>query len=267
MRMVLDRHFAPQEILSINPYLRNQEARDVFLQLPLEQQRRIKLIRNHFSFGVHQGLNRPSTYITLLREPLSRVVSHYNFIRQWPKEVLHETVITNNLSLEDLLHSGLWLDADNGQVRQLSSAKNAFSAVRFGECSRDMLEQAKSNLREYFVLVGLTERFDETLLLLRRALGWNYLFYVRRNIGEYQIHLDEIPQSARVMLENSNKLDVELYAFAEKLFQENVDRYGVEMRRDLEIFARLNSLYNNLYQILSQGIRPKRIRRLASKFA
>ena len=44
------------------------------------------------------------------------------------------------------------------------------------------LEQAKRNLDD-FLLVGLTERFDETFIMLRRMLGWRLPMYATRNVG------------------------------------------------------------------------------------
>ena len=41
-------------------------------------QRKIKCIAGHFYFGIHKYFDvRPSTYITLLRDPVERIISHY----------------------------------------------------------------------------------------------------------------------------------------------------------------------------------------------
>ena len=47
---------------------------------------------------------------------------------------------------------------------------------------RGDLELAKRNLDD-FLLVGLTERFDESFIMLRRALGWRLPMYAARNVG------------------------------------------------------------------------------------
>ena len=40
-----------------------------------------------------------------------------------------------------------------------------------------VLREAKKNLRRHFSFVGISERFDETLLLLGRTLGWRHVYY------------------------------------------------------------------------------------------
>ena len=47
----------------------------------------------------------------------------------------------------------------------------------FGEVTDEMLEQAKHNLREELVFFGLTERFDESLVLAKRRLGFRSILY------------------------------------------------------------------------------------------
>lgn len=42
----------------------------------------------------------------------------------------------------------------------------------YGQCSPEMLESAKKNLQD-FAAVGLTERYNETLILLKRAFNWH----------------------------------------------------------------------------------------------
>lgn len=41
-------------------------------------------------------------------------------------------------------------------------------SVPFGKVTREMLEQAKENLMCHFKVIGLTERFDESMMLLRK---------------------------------------------------------------------------------------------------
>ena len=50
-------------------------------------------------------------------------------------------------------------------------------AEPFGEVTDEMLEQAKHNLRDDIVYFGLTERFDESLVLAKRRLGFRSILY------------------------------------------------------------------------------------------
>ncbi len=70
--------------------------------------------------------------------------------------------------MKELLENGSPLMMNDGQVRLISGV---FGAVPFGELNETHLEQAIANLRS-FEVVGVTEKFDLTLLLLQQAFGW-----------------------------------------------------------------------------------------------
>jgi hypothetical protein len=263
--MVLRRQYKPLQVFAVNPYARNLEGLEAFKRLPEFRRKQIRLIRNHFSFGMHEGVNRPFTYFTLLREPVDRVVSHYYFIKRAPADLLHRDVISQRMSLEDLMASGLWLDADNGQVRQLSGVKNAFQ-IPFGESSEDMLERAKRNLQQYFAVVGLSEYFDETLLMLKRAFQWKSIYYVSQNVGEDRPPLDEVSLATREIIQRYNSLDIKLHQFAKDLLTEQIANYGHRFDDDLRRFQKRNAVYGTLYRGLSRILRETHIRAFARRF-
>jgi hypothetical protein len=75
--------------------------------------------------------------------------------------------------VKDYISSGLTVWVDNGQTCMLSGAGES---VGFGKCSHDMLETAKRNIETHFAVVGLSECFNEALILLRRLFGWRMPF-------------------------------------------------------------------------------------------
>ena len=62
-----------------------------------------KIVTGHFKYGLHNFFRRKPRYITFLREPLDRAVSHYYFIKDCDrKKYLHPLRnIADALSLED----------------------------------------------------------------------------------------------------------------------------------------------------------------------
>src|SRR5690606_35587137 len=81
--------------------------------------RHFQLIQGHTNFGIHQYLSQPCTYITFLRHPVSRVVSHYHYVQRQPDNYLYERV--KGLSLKDYITSGVTEVVWNWQVRQLNT--------------------------------------------------------------------------------------------------------------------------------------------------
>ncbi len=144
---------------------------------------RERFMAGHFCFGAHELLPSPATYITLLRKPYERLVSLYYYSKHTPDAFYHEHA--RDVSLRQFLLETTLHELDNGQLRFIvgSSTDRFMNRAPFGKCTPEMLETAKQHLDTWFCLAGVTERFDESMLLLRRALGWRSCYYLRRNEG------------------------------------------------------------------------------------
>jgi hypothetical protein len=190
--------------------------------IPIEMRSQARLVQGHIPHGVHLYMPQRCEYITILREPIARVVSVYKYILRTRDHVLHSRIVGERIPLEEYLETGMDEgQTDNSQTRQLSGRL-------FGVVDRHGLEEAKRNLETY-LLVGLTERFEETFVLLRRTLGLRMPFYITRNVSPPYHVSDRAVKLAR----EKNELDLELYGFACDLFAAQLDRqsrsFGVEV--------------------------------------
>jgi hypothetical protein len=46
-----------------------------------------------------------------------------------------------------------------------------------------MLDIAKRNLASHFAVIGITEEFDRSLILMKRRLAWRHPFYTSQNVS------------------------------------------------------------------------------------
>ena len=160
-------------------YIRELDARDLARIMRVLPRPDLKAVLGHCNFGIHEQLARPASYVTMLRHPVERVMSLYHFEKLVKaKYGDHEGIkIPAETTLESFVESPPFKEVDNGQTRRIAGVW-----PDVGGCTRAMLERAKDNLRKHFVVVGLTERFDETLLLLKQAFSWNRdVFYYPMN--------------------------------------------------------------------------------------
>jgi hypothetical protein len=103
-----------------------------------------------------------------------------------------------------------------------------------------MLDRAKAIVDARFAVVGIAERFDESLLAVRRELGWRRLTYVNANVSRRKIARSDVPAETIRMIEEQNWLDVELYRYAgERLDAARGPGFGAELER----FQRANARY------------------------
>jgi Galactose-3-O-sulfotransferase len=220
VRRVLRAQYRAREVLELRPptvapgRLRRDGSVTYFAALPEAARAKPRLIMGHLTFGLHGYVPRPSTYVTLLREPLSLVRSQYQHVRRHEGHLLHEEA-KRYPDLTAYVRSGISLEMDNSQTRALAGD----TTTPFGACTPQMLAQAKENLDAAFAVVGLTERFDESLVLMQRAFGWRRVRYVSVNVDPGRGRRDALTDDELALLREHNALDLALYAWATERFQ------------------------------------------------
>jgi hypothetical protein len=159
-------------------------------------------LSGHFPFGIHHRLKRPCLYITLLRDPVARLLSNVRF-------GLDRGRWTKDAPLDALIEEGRLID--NLQTRQIAGIGD-----RAAPCTAETLAMALDNLRSHYGVVGTTERFDETLKALITLLGWPDIAYSDRQVSRTPSD-PELEARVRTVAERYFALDMELYAFANAL--------------------------------------------------
>lgn len=217
-----------------------------------EEKEGIGVIRGHMNFGVHELLSKPCVYFTMLRDPVERILSHYYYVARDPRHPLYDEYVSKKMGLKDFIVS--ITENDNGQTRAFAGVADYLALFRraevpFGNCGRDVLETAKENL-ESFAVVGMTERFDETLILLKRILGWRQPpLYIKRNVTENRPLKEDISADVLDLIKKHNELDIELYRYATELLENQIKEQDASFQIELEYFKQLNDLYQKNYQL------------------
>jgi hypothetical protein len=168
------------------------------------------------------------------------------------------------MGLKQYVESGVHLGMSDYQTRILAGAEWHDSA--YGKCPDEALEVVKANFKRDFAVIGLTERFDETLLLLRRAFGWNDLFYTRQNITRQRPRINELSADTLAAIVDVNQVDIKLYQYVKKLFDEEVREQGPFFKFEVQAFKLLNRFIGSLLYG-DQKSQDGSLRRLARRAA
>ncbi len=242
LETVLARQYRSRETFYVNGAQDVREER--YRQLHESERARIRLIKGHMFFGIHAHVPNAYTYITVLRNPIDRVISHYYYVRSKPSHPFYQIVHERNMSLHDYVTSGMSPELENNQVRTLFGPDHR--SVPHGECSRAMLDTAQQHLKEHFSVVGLADRFDETLLLMKVELGWRgYPVYESRNVTRSRPVRTAVSSETMKQIEMLNLLDIELYENAHKAFEEHLERRKQELSGALQRLQTLNGVYHS----------------------
>jgi hypothetical protein len=209
----------------------------------------LRAVWGHYGFGIQSHLPKPCACVTILRSPIDRLVSAYYYEdhHAWRMSLGGPAP-----TLEDYAsrkpHDDLGID--NYMTRVLGSAaeldpfdRNATTENRPRPTDADF-EAAATNL-ERCMVVGVTDSFDETLLVLGSDLRWSLsdLVYAKRNATETKPTLGDIPKSVRDKLMYWNQYDAMLIERARAHLARRIATYRGDFQKDLALFRQLNTMF------------------------
>jgi hypothetical protein len=237
LHRIIEKQYEPSTIFTIPSFYSSKEE---FRQAAEFQLKEIKVLKGHMFFGLPDVLPNPSTYITLLRDPVERIISHYYYVLRTPIHYLYKDVKAKNMSLKEYACSGLSVELDNGQTRLISG----FNFRDHSQpASQEMLEVAKQNLKSQFAVVGSVENFNKTLMLLKKEFGWKMPFYVKQNTTKNRLLKERVSKETLDVIKKHNELDIELYRYAKDIFEDLVNQQDASFEREIKVFNLLNGVY------------------------
>ena len=215
------------EIYSIDPVFFRWSASHLW-RLPGRRLKKTRMFKGHMLFGLHEILPQPATYITVLRDPIDRVMSAFYFMRSYMLHPLYWKFRREQWTIEDFVRR---LPRENVQCKILAGAEYE------KPCTAEICEKAKENLVRYFSVVGLSERFEESLALMKLRFGWKLQRYSSFNVTRTRPRKADIPQSTLDLIEDKNAFDISLYNCAANIFQTAINTHAAEVgqiTRELE---------------------------------
>jgi len=253
---ILHQEYEPQQIYNLGQTV--QKSIRAYQELATEEKEVIRIVSGHTPYGFHKYVPGSSTYFTFLRDPVDRVVSFYHFVKNQEQHYLNTAATKEFSGIKPFVSSGITTMVDNGQTRLISGV---WLEPRFGEITSQTFEQAKTNLSQSFSVVGLTEQFDATLLLLRETFNWHDIKYMRQNVTKVSPLERNLTPEERETILSINQWDVALYEYAHALFEQQIAALGPDFSHQLETFQRENHRFQTFTGPMLQTI--KRARRFS----
>jgi len=199
-------------------------------------------IWGHFYTYLVRFVPHSLRYITVLRDPIERALSHYGHIVRETSHYLHGRAV----SLRDFggfLRDPITATAlTNFQVRSLTASFNPVSiAESMSVLQLDAFELEKTlettipstpdhisvehamHRLKQMCFVGITERMTESVSVLCRRFNWAPPLQFRSlNVNDCRLKWSELCADDRDLLMQLNAEDLKLYAFANELLDANI---------------------------------------------
>ena len=133
----------------------------------LDKKKDIQVVLGHMPLPTRDFFKTKVTYISMVRNPLDRLLSLGNYLYQ-------RKFIEKN-DIENLL---LNIEIDNLQTRSLAGEE-----YMNGECTEETFNQAIKNIHEVFTMVAPIEEMDVAMALIANHFGVDDIAYSRAQIS------------------------------------------------------------------------------------
>ena len=201
-----------------------------------------RLFGGHFSYGAISKYLDDAVWVTFLRNPIERVVSHYHnhsdmkrIPDDWQKR-LDENPEWKQY-IDDVQGVSLveWIEHENQTVNSIACNRQtqAFLPDRirvnvkdWGIYNAEYIALAKENLRENFSFVGIQELFDLSLDLFSMTFALNPIdassYTTNLNTKKTMTKNYDLEPSTLELVQEKNRMDIELYEYGRDLLFERL---------------------------------------------
>jgi len=227
LRAVVDGEYAVGESCAIYPGW--PEARAEVAGFPASRGP-FRAFIGHFAYGLHEEpelrpfLHDRVRYAVFLRDPVRRVVSHFNYVAL-SRHPGHRKIMLRHPTLELFLQHS-W--ARNVQTCFVLGGHFSFTdraPLAAGRVAAD-------RLRDAYAVAGIAERFDESVVLCASEFGWRLPAYApAANVSATEagpdrrraIRVEDLSPALIKKIRAANRADETAYALALEAFERRCD--------------------------------------------
>lgn len=196
----------------------------------------VKVVTGHIKYGAHHIFPCKSKYITFLRCPIERAVSHYYFIKDSDPKIYEHPYrkFADSVSLEKFYENPFFR---NMQSQYIAGYMSSLFYKRTSDklISESILENvAYQNLSRKYVSFGILENFEDSCRIITKKLKLeNRLSTISHKKTSKRPKVQDLSQKTIDSLKQSNSVDLELYRKAQELLGGRIQmmREGLRSRK------------------------------------
>lgn len=168
-----------------------------------------RLIIGHWANKLRHKVAKNTKMITVLRDPVDRIISHYYYVKRVKSHFLHDAVVNNNVSLKDYCCLNLSNELENQYTQHFSG----LSLEDVKNKNEIAVEMAYKNLIENYSLVGFQENISAFIgsFLKLMNLPQKFSYIKSQNITQKRPKIEEIDQETLASIHTHNSLDLMLF--------------------------------------------------------
>jgi hypothetical protein len=249
LRDIIQRQYRSEKILMI-PKL--EESETILKEVSTSQINQLKLIQGHLKYGIHNHFHRRAKYFAIIRDPINRVLSTYYYVLSQKNNPQNLSTSNKQMTIYDFVQSGVNPFLINGQTKLISGKTGNIDNPIIE--SEELFSLAKENIENDFLFLGITEMFDETILILKNMLGWHMPYYSIANRTKKKPNYDAVNPTIISFIKEHNQLDIKLYNITKTSLLNRIAKENDIFQNRINKFKKINRLLNPLFSY-SRAIR------------
>jgi hypothetical protein len=179
-----------------------------FQAMPEQERFKYRFVTGHNAHKLAALVHPDMVKVTILRDPVERMISHHAYVKEHPEHYLHRAVVERLLSLADYVTSGL-------SDELLNHCVCLFAGVSPQEALADpaqTVDRAYEVLRGQYAVVGIVEKLELAMDRIRAVTGIREPFPAAvHNKSRSRPAAVEVEPDALRAIRETNALDITLY--------------------------------------------------------
>ncbi len=196
------------------------ESVQEFRLLPKKEQLKYRFIYGHSANKLIDFVNSEAKILTVLRDPVERIISHYYYVKSFKMHFLHDKLIKERITLKEYCGLNLSTELENQFTQH-------FSRLTLDEIKQDekaSVELAFKNIIKTYDLIGFQSHIPEFYSAFSDMMGLpkRHNKNIKINSTNRKPKLEELEAKTLDEIKKYNHLDILLY---EKLIA--IKQHGV----------------------------------------
>lgn len=194
----------------------------VWSRLRIGERARVAAVASHSANYLLEVADRPTRAFTMLRDPIDRVLSRYHFFgreKRWSLPEYYAASTPGDANPEFF----------NGAARSILEPHydmTQFPATIGPPIDADVWRSRLWTIISKHYVIGLQDRFIESMRLFGREFGWTRLLVPAMRVNATRPLAHELSQEELATISAANWLDVELFAHATAAFDHAMTSFG-----------------------------------------
>jgi hypothetical protein len=214
-----------------------------FINLSDSEKAQYESLAGQVFYGIHRYIPADCQYIAMMRHPYDRVVSQYYYLNVRKKK-LGEPL--TDITLEEFLAQEPF--QATMQLNLIAGGDDMHSTLH-QPVTEATLQRAIDNIEQHFAVVGDLAHYNESVLLMKRHLGWSRAYYTRQNTNPGHATFDDLPASTRQTIREACTLELKLYEYVQQRLQQQIDAEDESFRKELQQMQHRSKYLQQLHRL------------------